>query len=244
MSGAAGLMAQVHPDEPIRTQAEAAEQDTQRFRTELMLDREVYDVLAGLDAGSLDRDATRLLELTLRDFRRAGVDRDDATRDRLRELDEKETLLGQEFAKNTRDDVRSVSLDPAQLAGLPQDYLDDHPVVEGRVTITTDYPDVLPFMQFAHDAAARRALMTEFLNRAWPANDQILRDLLALRDEHAKLLGYADWPDYDAEIKMIGKGSAIGAFIDEIAGLAEARGRQDVDVLARADARRTGRTRP
>jgi thimet oligopeptidase len=216
----------------IRTQAESAEQELQRFSTDLSMDRDVYDVLAGLDATTLDSDAARLLHLTLRDFRRAGVDRDDATRARLTTLNEKETLLGQEFSKNIRDDVRVTRLDPSRLAGLPQDYVDRHPVDDqGTVAITSDYPDTIPFLQFAHDRAARTEVMLAFNNRAWPHNDSVLRELLALRDEHAHLLGYANWPDFDAEVKMIGKGDAIGEFITEIAEVSEASGRRDIAVL-------------
>ena len=51
--------------------------------------------------------------------------------------------------------------------------------------------------------------MLAFNNRAWPANDELLRELLELRAEHARLLGYSGWPDYDAEVKMIGAGDAI-----------------------------------
>jgi len=102
---------------------------------------------------------------------------------------------------------------------------------DGHVTITTDYPDTIPFMTFAQDADARRALVMEFNNRAWPANDVVLQELLALRAEHARILGFDSWADFDAEIKMIGEGAAIGEFIDQIAGAAEASGRRDVEVL-------------
>jgi thimet oligopeptidase len=230
--GSAGLLQQVHPDQSIRTQSEAAEQDLHRFSTDLGMDREVYDVLAGLDATTVDADAARLLHLSLRDFRRAGVDRDEQTRARLTTLNEKETLLAQEFSKNIRDDVRVTRLAPARLAGLPQDYVDRHPVGDdGLVEITTDYPDTVPFLHFAHDREARTEVMLAFNNRAWPQNDSVLRELLALRDEHARLLGYASWPDYDAEVKMIGKGTAIGEFITEIAEVSETSGRRDIAVL-------------
>src|SRR6476646_984290 len=229
---AASLFSEVHPLEPIRSQAETAMQEAHKLATDLSLDRALYDILAAIDAAGLDAAAARVLRLTLRDFRRAGVDKDEETRQRLRELSERETVLGQEFSKNIRDDVRSIRVDPAQLAGLPQDYVDGHPAGEdGTVVITTDYPDTIPFMSFAHDADARRALRIEFNNRAWPANDAILKELLALRAEHAGLLGYGDWPDYDAEVKMIGSGGAVGEFIDRISTAAQESGRRDRDVL-------------
>ena len=228
----ASLMAQVHPDEGRRTQAEDAEQEAQRFSTALMLDREVYDQLGSLDADKLDVEARRVLELTLRDFRRAGVDRDEATRARLRELNERETELAQAFSRGIRDGRRSTKIEPAQLAGLPDDYVADHPAGDdGLVELTSDYPDTVPFMTFAKDADARRAVMHAFLNLGWPDNDAVLKELLTLRAEHASILGYDGWPDYDAETKMIGTGDAIAEFIEQIAADAEDSGRRDLDVL-------------
>jgi thimet oligopeptidase len=160
------------------------------------------------------------------------VDQDEQTRARLREIGDRELVVEQAFGRNIRDDVRSISLAPAQLAGLPQDYIDAHPPgADGRVTITTDYPDTIPFMSFALDAAARRALIVEFHNRAWPVNDAVLQELLGLRAEHAKILGFESWADFDAEIKMIGSGAAIGTFIDQIAAAAFEPGRRDLAVL-------------
>ena len=180
---AASLFSQVHPQEAIRSQAESAEQEANQLSTDLGLDRDLFEVFAAANPTGLDEDAARVLRLTLRDFRRAGVDQDEQARARLRELGDAELVADQEFGKNIRDDVRSISLSPEQLAGLPQDYIDAHPVgTDGRATITTDYPDVIPFMTFALDGDARRALVMEFNNRAWPVHDAVLQQLLALRD--------------------------------------------------------------
>ena len=229
---AASLLSQVHPLEALRSQAEAAEQEGNQLVTDLGLDRDLYEIFAAADPTGLDEAATRVLRLTLRDFRRAGVDQDEPTRARLRELGDRELVVDQQFGKNTRDDVRSISVTTGQLAGLPQDYIDAHPVgADGHVTISTDYPDTIPFMTFALDADARRALVLEFNNRAWPVNDAVLQELLGLRAEHAKILGFESWADFDAEIKMIGRGAAIGEFIDQITAAAEVSGRRDLAVL-------------
>ena len=221
----AGLFANVHPEEGVRTRA-------QRLLTEIGLDRELYDVLARVDPQDLDEGGRRVHSLALRDFRRAGVDQDEDVRSRLRELSERETAVAQEFAKNIRDGVRSVSVDPSALAGLPADFVTSHPAGEdGKVVITTDYPDYLPFSTFCRDRDARAALMQEYLNRAWPENDALLHELLELRREHARLLGYDGWPSYDAEVKMIGKGAAIPEFVDRITEVSATAARRDFDVL-------------
>jgi thimet oligopeptidase len=226
------LFAEVHPDKVVRDRAEAVAQEVQKLDTDLGLDTELYAVLSGLDASGFDADATRVLERTLRDFRRSGVDRDEATRDRLRALSEQAILLSQEFSKNIRENVRSIRVTADRLAGMPQDWVDAHPAdADGLATVTTDYPDVVPFRTFARDPEARRELTTAFLTIAWPENDRVLRDLFAVRREHAALLGYATWADYDAEVKMIGTGAAIGEFIDRITELATDSARRDKDVL-------------
>ncbi|HEU4336692.1 MAG TPA: M3 family metallopeptidase, partial [Nocardioides sp.] len=102
---------------------------------------------------------------------------------------------------------------------------------DGLVTITTDYPDLVPFITFGADAEARHELALAQNNVAWPANDQVLQDLLAVRRETADLLGYASWPDYDTEVKMIGSGQAVAAFIDRVGEAAKERAADEVGVL-------------
>ena len=231
-SGIASLLAEVHPDPAVRGRCESATQEISRYLTDRSLDADLYAVFAALDPAGLDPDAERFLARTLRDFRRSGVDRDEATRERLVQISERATLLSQEFSRHIREDVRSIRITPDRLAGLPQDYVDAHePDADGLVTITTDYPDSIPFRTFAQDAAARRALVAAANSRAWPQNDPILHEMLDLRAESAELLGYPDWPAYDAQTKMIGSGEAIGDFIDRIADLAAEPGRRDLAVL-------------
>jgi thimet oligopeptidase len=228
----ASLTKETHPAEEVRSRGERAEQDAQRLVTAFGLDPELYEVLAGVDPEPLDEPARRFLALTLRDFRRAGVDRDHPVRERLRHLSERETDASQRFSRNIREGRRTVAVEPAQLAGLPVDFVDAHPPDEsGRVVLTTEYPDYLPVMTFAQDRAVRAAMLAAFLNRAWPENDPVLAELLELRREHAHLLGYDGWPSFDAEVKMIGKGPAIAEFVDRISELATGAARRDYDVL-------------
>lgn len=232
VASVASLFSEVHTIESVRTSAEQAMQDVQKLETDLSLDRQLYEVFAAVDATGLDAPSRRLLDKTLLDFHRGGVDKDDATRQRVKELSERAILVGQEFSKNIRDDVRTLKVAPEKLAGMPQDWVDAHPVGEdGLVTLTTDYPDVVPFSTYGADRETRRALRFEFLNRAWPQNDALLHELLQIRRELAGLLGYADWAEYDAEVKMIRTGAAIPQFIDRIADAALEPGLRDRQVV-------------
>jgi thimet oligopeptidase len=232
VSSPASLFAEVHPDEAVRERADVAGQEVQKLATELGLDRALFEVFAALSPAGLDADATRFLDKTLRDFRRSGVDRDEPTRERIRAINERLTVLGQEFSKNIRNGVRSIEVTPDRLEGMPQDWLDAHPADErGLVTVTTDYPDVVPLRTFCADAQARRDLTMEFLTVGWPANDALLHELFDLRHELAQLLGYETWADYDAEVKMIKEGGAIPVFIEKIADAALESGVRDREVV-------------
>ena len=70
-----------------------------------------------------------------------------------------------------------------------------------------------------------------FLNLGWPDNEPLLRELFELREELAKLVGYDTWADYDAGVKMIGKGAAIPEFIDRITEVAHESAERDREVL-------------
>lgn len=226
------LLSEVHPDADVRKIAEDRMQDAAAFVTERDQDRDLYEVFAALDASELDADAARLLKYTLRDFRRGGVDRDEAIRRRLAEIAARITVIEQDFSRNVRDDVRSIRISPDRLNGLPDDFREAHPAGEdGLVEITTDYPDFRPFRTYAQDRDARLEIAQVYSSRGWPANDALLHELLELRHEQATSLGYASWPDFDAETKMIGTGDAIADFIDRISDLSEERGRADAAAL-------------
>lgn len=231
-SAAAHLLAEVHPDAEVRTAAEERAQAAEDFATERGLDRELWEAFAATDPSGLDADARRVHAHVLRDFRRSGVDRSPQDRETLRALAQRCTELGLEFARNIREGARSIRVRPEQLAGLPADFLESHPADdEGLVTLTTEYPDLIPVRTYARDAHVRRALTTEYLRIASPVNAPVLAELLRLRDERAHLLGYPDWPTYDAEVKMIGSGAAIADFIERLDALTVEAARRDVAVL-------------
>ncbi|MBO9554921.1 M3 family metallopeptidase [Cellulomonas sp.] len=231
-SSAAHLLAEVHPDPDLRAAAEERAQAAEDLGTERELDHALFEVLAATSTEGLDADAARLRERVLRDFRRSGVDRPADERDRLRALAQRCTELGLEFARNIREGARSIQVRPEQLDGLPEDFRAEHPAGEdGLVTLTTEYPDLLPVRTYAHDAEVRTALTAEYLRIGWPQNAPVLAELLRLRQERATLLGYPDWPTYDAEVKMIGSGEAIGEFVDRLDALTAEPARRDVDVL-------------
>lgn len=224
----ASVVRNSHPDPAMREAAERCEEEGEKVLTELSLDRGLYDALARLPLAGTDAATHKWMEKTLRDFRRSGVDRDDATRAKVKALSEQLVTVGLTFDRNIRDDVRRVKLEPKALEGLPEDYVRSHPAgPDGKVTITTDTPDALPFMTYAKDPKAREALWRAARLRGYPQNEAVLKELLTKRYELARLLGYPHWAAYVTEDKMIRSAKAAGEFIEKIAQASEDRMKRD-----------------
>ncbi len=227
------LFARVHPDAELRKTAEEGEQAVAKFVTELNLDRKVYDAFRNLDVSGEEPDTRFFVEKRLRDFRRAGVDKPEETRKRSAALNEEMVRIGQDFARNLREDEREVALDSrADLDGLPQDWIDKHrPGADGKIRVSTRTPDYVPFATYAKNADARRRLYREHKDRAYPKNVEVLQNLLRARHELAGLLGYANWAEYITEDKMIGTAANAQAFVDKVAGIAQDATKRDYDQL-------------
>ena len=214
----AGLMQQVHPDAAFRDKAEEMTRKVSAAATALALNQDVYHALSSLDVSKSDAVTKYYVNRQLLEFRLAGVDKDEATRNKIKELNDKLTDLQSKFDRNISDDKHSVKVDDAkELDGLPADYIARHkPGEDGKIVITTDYPDYLPAMKFAKSTDLRRKLYHEFLNRAYPTNQAVLMDMIRTRNEIANTLGYKSWADYNAADKMIANGGNIAKFIKEL----------------------------
>ena len=231
----ASLLRNVHPSAEVRDAAERDEQEIDAFQTGLSLDRGLYDALARIDLALADAATRWMVEKSLRDFRRAGVDRDAATRARVRELRDELVRIGQEFGRNVRDDVKEMRVDPGELTGLPADWLRARvPGPDGKVAVTSDPTDYVPVVTWAESASVRERLWRLQRQRAHPANLEVLSRMLSRRAELAGLLGYPTWAAYATEDKMIGGEAQAAAFVERIADAAGARMQRDhADLLAR-----------
>jgi thimet oligopeptidase len=222
----AGVLNSVAADKAVRDQAQAEAQRVAMAGSALSLNRAVYDALKaiGLDGAS---PATRhFVERTLLGYRLSGVDKDEATRNRLQALHEKATMLSLEFGKNIQEGMKTIEAAPEELAGLPEDYIARHqPGADGKIALTTDQPEMQPVMTFARSAALRERMFLAYNTRAYPANRQILLDLLATRQQIATILGFRSWADLATADQMMGSAANVRAFLARL-DMASAEGAQ------------------
>ena len=232
----AGLMQEVHPDKAFREAAENISQKIAAFSTDLSLNRAVYDALVAMDISKADAETKFYVEKTLRQFRLAGVDKDEATRKKIKALNDELVLIGQEFARNIREDKDKVIVNNvAELDGLPQDFIDAHkPGPDGKITLTIDYPDSIPVLNYAKNGDLRKRMYFAYNNRAFPQNMAVLDKMAAKRYELANLLGFKTWADYITADKMIKTAANASDFITKIVAASTERAKREYqELLAR-----------
>lgn len=226
------LIFNVHPQAPVRDAANQAYLSAKKFLTELSLNRSLYEAIKSIQLSKQDKETKYAVWKILRDFRLAGVDRDEETRVKIKALNDEIAEIGATFDRNINEDVRSITVDdPNDLSGLSQDYLAAHSPKDGRITISTNYPDSGPVFTYAHNEDVRRRLTKEFLERGYPKNLPVLERLLQRRHELASTLGYENFASYVTKNKMIRSAEAARKFVDELSKATESRMRRDTELL-------------
>jgi thimet oligopeptidase len=212
------LLDSVYPDKTVRDAAQALTQLVAQSSVALGLNQKVYQALTEVPLECGDEATRHYLGRTLLQYRLAGVDKDEATRDRIRELQDKATQLSLTFGRSVQEDVKSVTVENvSDLEGLPQDYRDAHkPGEDGKIALTTEFPDYQPVMTFALSPELRRRMFLAYNTRAYPQNKQILLDLLGIRKEISTILGFANWADLATADQMMESAANMQAFLDDL----------------------------
>jgi thimet oligopeptidase len=228
----AGLMEEVHPGAALRTTAEGVTQAVAAYATEVSLNHKVYEALKSIDATAGDDETRFYLTKEMRDFRLAGVDKDDATRKQIRALRDSIVLVGQEFDRNIREGSSTFKVKPEDLGGLPQDWLDSHkPGADGMVELSIEYPDYFPVMTYATREDTRSQMYMAAQTRAYPVNMAVLDTLIRMRDRLAHLVGFENYADYDCADRMAENGKNAEQFIAKVVAASEQRMKADYATL-------------
>jgi thimet oligopeptidase len=212
------LMYAVAPQKELRDTGQSLEQEAQKVLTALNLNCQVYRALAAVDVSHTDAATRHFIARSLLEYRLAGVDKDDATRAKIKQLQDHLTEGMLAFGRNVQEHVnRVVVKDKVELEGLPADFLAAHPpAADGSITLTTDQTDFMPVMTYASSPDLRKRMYLAYYTRAYPANKAILLDVLKTRYELAKSIGYPDYADLATADQMIGSAAKMKAFLDQV----------------------------
>ncbi|HEX7929761.1 MAG TPA: M3 family metallopeptidase, partial [Sphingomicrobium sp.] len=227
-SGEAGFYREVAITPDAREAGAKCEVRMASESTKLSLSRPIYERIKAIKPPA---DAQTKLYLTrvLGAFERAGIALDDAGRAKAQALSDEVSALTTGFEGNIAKGQRTITATPAELEGVPQDFLDSHkPGPDGKIALRTDSTDYVPVMTYAKSSELRQRFQREYIQRAFPANDTVLRNLINKRDELAKLVGRPNYATLNFEDRMLNTPDKVQALLDEMNSAARPAGERDM----------------
>ena len=218
-----------------------------RHNNALYLNRTLYSRIADLydrrDTLSLDAEQARVLERYHTRFVRSGAALDKKAQARLAAINERLASVGTQFGQNVLADEKSfvMVLDESDLAGLP-DFARvaaraaadarGHP---GKYVITLARSSVETFLQFSARRDLREKAFQAWISRGENGgatdNRALIAEMVALRTERAKLLGFANFADYRLDDQMAKTPQAARQLLDEVWGRALTKVTAERDAL-------------
>jgi peptidyl-dipeptidase Dcp len=170
-----------------------------------------------------------LLENTYQGFVRNGANLNKKDKERLKEINSKLSVLTLQFEQNVlheTNDYKLVIDKKEDLAGLPQNVIDEaaktaeNAGMKGKWVFTTQKPSMIPFLQFADNRELRKELYTTYLTRGNHDNQydnkQVLKDIVDLRLEKARLLGFDEYANYRLQTRMAKNSKNVYNLLDQV----------------------------
>jgi oligopeptidase A len=235
--GRGAFLAQAHPDAAVRDAGSVAEERLTKWRAALPFRQDLFEAVKQVPEPPGDDppgpEQRRVLELWMRDFRRAGQDLDDAARAELEGIRARLVELEIAFNRNLNEFEDAIEVTRDGLAGLPDEYVDrlSPGSAPGTFRVSLDYPEVYPFLAQALDRKAREALFRKHWRRAIDQNRPLLAEALRVRERAAELLGHPSWAHYAIEVKMAEHPEAVADFYASLVPRLEPARNRELAVL-------------
>src|SRR3954464_3386882 len=227
------------------------------FWTRLGSDEKLYAKYKAIDPAKLTPEQRQAHKNALRNFMLSGAELTGAAKERFAQIQERQAELSQKFSEHALDatDAFAYYASEEELEGVPQDVVHTARAAaeaEGKAgyKLTLKMPSYLPVMQFGHNRTLRERLYRAYVTRASDQGDPkfdntpLVREILALRQEEAKLLGYPNFAEVSVVPKMAESPAQIVQFLRDLAQRARPYALQDVEDMRRFASEKLGMADP
>jgi peptidyl-dipeptidase Dcp len=218
-----------------------------RFSNDISLDPVIFGkVKACYDSRmdqKLNKEELTIIEKTYKGFVRSGALLADSEKNRMRELDDKlakHTLnFSQNVLKATNDFLMEIT-DRADLEGLPETVIEaaaelaEKKGKSGSWCFNLDMPSFLPFMTYSKKRDLRKKMYMASASKTFNTkfdNQETLKEILKLRTERAKLLGFNTHADYVLEERMAMSPKKVFDFLEKLLAKAKPHAEKDMNRL-------------
>lgn len=193
---------------------------------------------------NLDEEQQTLLDKTFKSFVRNGANLDDDKKQLLRDIDKELSQLGLQFGENVLEETNKYELvvdNEDDLKGLPEGLIEAAAQTatekgkEGKWVFTLAYPSYVPFMTYAENRELRKKMFMAYNTRSSKGdeldNQEIIKNILRLKDERAKLLGYESYATFVLEERMAENPLKVMDFLEDLLEKSKPKAQQEVEEL-------------
>ncbi|KAI9221559.1 hypothetical protein BC828DRAFT_366124 [Blastocladiella britannica] len=239
------LPRQMDPNPEVRDASTAVAKVLQEFSIEMGKREDLYLALKAAEPmmpATVDDETKRYVSRMLRDFRREGLELTPEQRAEDKVLQVRMGDLSRDFSRNVAEDKTTVEFTAAELAGMPQSYLDGlarSTTDPAKYVVTMAYPDRIPLMERCDVAETRRKVEFDAGIMA-PMNKALMEEMVALRSKRAALYGYKNHAQFRLEINMAKNPETVNAFLEDLRAKLRPMAEKEIgELLAIKNAERT-----
>jgi len=233
----------VSSDKELRDAATAANKKLEMFFIDVFTREDVYNALRDCKdnlqkSGAFSKLRPidhRLIEKIIEEFERNGLALDAEKRSKLKEIKQKLSEKSIVFQQNLNEDVSKHYFTKEELDGLPDDFLESLTKNdEGKYAVSLKYPELFPVLEQCKVAETRKKM--DFLNgtKCIQQNTVLLEDVILLRQEESKLLGYKNHADFNLAVKMAKNSENVMKFLNDLTQKLDEPANKDIQTLLKA----------
>ncbi|RFU26765.1 hypothetical protein B7463_g9574, partial [Scytalidium lignicola] len=227
----------VSPDSKLRDASSEAQKLLDDFVIETAMREDLYTLVDSVLKRNedLDQESYQLLVKKHKDYIRNGLRLPAGPkRDRFKEIKRRLSQLTLEFRQNIVEENGGIWFLPQELEGVSEDVLSGLENGEGenkdKLHLTFKYPDFYSAMRYAKNGETRKRIYIAYNNKC-NQNVPLFKEVMVLRDEAARLLGYPNHAAFRLEDKMAKTPETVNTFLDDLRSRLTAGSVREVEKL-------------
>jgi len=206
------------------------------YSTKISQNIDIYNAYKEIqknEADSLNFEQNRVVELNILHFELSGAHLDEKAKERLQEINIKKSELSNNFSQNLLDATNAyeyVTGNEDDVDGLPKSDIETAKYEQDGVTkykFTLQMPSYIAYMTYGKNAQIREDLYKAYVTRA-PENAAIIDELLALKNEMSKILGFNNYAEYSLASKMAKDTDSVNEFLQTLVTKSQAQAKEEL----------------
>lgn len=210
--GPVTFLSQCSTDADVRKAAVEARQKYSKISIDIYMRAASFEALKLWQSKNeeIDELKQKLFDKLYKTYVRNGLDLTADKQEQLANLRKRTSELEIKFRQNLNEVADKVVFNAEELEGVPENILQGfNKNDDGDYNIGTSYPEVFPIFEYAKNPGTRKKMQLVYSNRCAETNTPLMQEAVRNRDEAAKLLGYANHPEFVHEIRMVGKPEVV-----------------------------------